>query len=204
KGTSAQTASSGISGVNGADALALKDAGKDSPAPSAAATTAGEGTQATANIAGAQVAAPAPAPHTASVGNQAEALHLRPSAALAKSMMSVTANAAPEQWRISDEGHLERRVTAGEWTRVLADQATTFGAVSVIGSEVWAGGSSGALFHSSDGGQHWSQVPLINSSGAETGAIVSIQFNDERQGTVVTNGGSRWTTSDGGVIWALR
>jgi len=201
----AKTSAPGIPGVVVADALARKNVGKYQSGPGVAATVADESAQAPASVAGGTVAAPVPGPQTASAENQANALQLRQSAALAKSSMSMWAvNAARGQWRISVDGNLERRVAEDDWTRVLTDQATTFHVVSVVGSDVWTGGSGGALFHSSDGGQHWSQVPLVTGSGAETGTIVSIQFNDPRRGTVITSGGSRCSTSDGGVTWTSR
>lgn len=205
KTTRAKTASPGIPGAVAADTLALKKVGKYQSEPTVAARVADESAQAPASVAGGTVAAPAPGPPTASEENQANAMQLHQSAALAKPMMSMRAvDAARGQWRISVDGHLERRVATDDWTRVLTDQATTFHVVSVVGSDVWAGGSGGALLHSSDGGQHWRQVPLVTGSGAETGTIVSIQFNDSQQGTVITAGGSRWSTSDGGITWTSR
>jgi len=100
------------------------------------------------------------------------------------------------QWRVTADGHLERATAPGSWTRVLIDQPATFHVVSVVANNVWAGGSDGALFHSSDGGQNWSKQPL-----AETGAIVSIRFSDAEHGAVTTDGGSQWSTSDGGATW---
>jgi photosystem II stability/assembly factor-like uncharacterized protein len=73
--------------------------------------------------------------------------------------------------------------------------------VAVIGSDVWAGGNGGALFHSSDGGEHWGRVSLDANSKVETGAIVSIRFDDVQHGTVASDSGTRWTTTDGGVTW---
>jgi photosystem II stability/assembly factor-like uncharacterized protein len=101
------------------------------------------------------------------------------------------------RWRISSVGHLERSTSAGSWTRMLADQPIVFHVVSVVGINVWAGGSGGALFHSSDSGQTWSKQPLA----AETSTIVSIHFSDATHGVVTTDGGTRWDTSDGGVTW---
>jgi Photosynthesis system II assembly factor YCF48/Putative zinc-finger len=101
------------------------------------------------------------------------------------------------QWRISSDGHLERSTAPGTWTPVLTEQPTTFHVVSVVGNNVWAGGSGGALFHSSDGGQNWSKQPLA----AEAGTIVSIRFSDAVHGIVNTDAGARWSTSDGGVTW---
>ena len=101
------------------------------------------------------------------------------------------------KWRVTPDGHLERSIIPGSWAPMLADQPIVFHVVSVVGNNVWAGGSGGALFHSSDRGENWSKQPL----GGETGTIVSIQFSDALHGIVNTDGGSRWTTSDGGVTW---
>ena len=106
-------------------------------------------------------------------------------------------SASRYQWRVTADGRLERASAPGSWTPVLADQPAAFRVVSVVGNNVWAGGSSGALFHSSDGGQDWSKQPLAG----ETGAIVSIRFGDAAHGVVTTDGGSQWQTSDGGVTW---
>ncbi len=105
------------------------------------------------------------------------------------------------QWRVTPDGHLERSTTPGAWTRELTDHPVKFHAVSVAGDDVWAGGSGGALFHSSDDGQDWSREPLGTPPNVETGTIVSIQFGDAQHGVVLTGGGSRWTTSDGGASW---
>lgn len=110
-------------------------------------------------------------------------------------------SAARPQWRIGPEGHLERSMAAGQWTRVLDEQPTTFHAVAVMGNDVWAGGNGGALFHSSDGGEHWSKVSLAANSNVETGAIVSIRFDDPQHGIVACDSGTRWATADGGVTW---
>src|SRR5664279_5155465 len=110
-------------------------------------------------------------------------------------------SAARPQWRIGPEGHLERSMAAGQWTRVLDEQPTTFHAVAVMGNDVWAGGNGGALFHSSDGGEHWSEVSLAANSNVETGAIVSIRFDDPQHGVVACDSGTRWATADGGVTW---
>ncbi len=105
------------------------------------------------------------------------------------------------QWRISPEGHLERSKAANQWARVLDDQPVTFRVVSVVANDVWAGGNSGTLFHSADRGRHWNKVSLAANSTRETGAIVSIRFEDSQRGVVTTDGGTRWTTTDGGLTW---
>ena len=105
------------------------------------------------------------------------------------------------QWRITAEGRLERSQTADNWTQVLADQPTRFRAVAVVGNDVWAGGNDGALFHSMDGGEHWSPVVLNTDGHPETGNVVSIHFHTVSQGSVTTDTDSIWTTSDRGHSW---
>lgn len=104
------------------------------------------------------------------------------------------------QWHITPDGHLERWGVSGAWTRVLNEQPTTFHVVSVVDNNVWAGGSGGALFHSSDGGQSWNKQP-VGSPAVETDTIVAIRFSDALHGVITTQVGVRWSTSDGGVTW---
>ena len=105
------------------------------------------------------------------------------------------------QWRVTSDGHLEHSTSSGTWTPVLADQPAKFHAVSVVGDNVWAGGSGGVLFHSSDGGQTWNKNQLSAPANVETGTIVSIRFSDAQHGVVTTDAGARWNTSDGGATW---
>jgi Photosynthesis system II assembly factor YCF48/Putative zinc-finger len=118
-------------------------------------------------------------------------LYARPQA-----LMHLSVNSS-RMWRVTPDGHLEHSTAPGSWTLMLADQPTTFHVVSVVGNNVWAGGSSGVLFHSSDSGETWSKQPLAG----ETGTIVSINFSDAAHGIITTDGGARWSTSDGGVTW---
>ncbi len=103
-------------------------------------------------------------------------------------------------WRVSNDGHLERSTSPDEWTPVLAEQPVTFRAVAVIVNEVWAGGSNGALFHSSDAGEHWTQVALTADGQSEHGAVQSIRFDTPAQGRVTTEAAT-WSTHDGGKSW---
>jgi hypothetical protein len=104
-------------------------------------------------------------------------------------------------WRISPQGHLEQ-LTPDGWVRALADQPGRFRVVSVLGSDVWAGGNGGMLFHSSDNGRQWNKLRLTTAGGAETAAIVSIRFDDSQHGEVVTDAGISYSTSDGGANWS--
>jgi len=108
--------------------------------------------------------------------------------------------AASKTWRITPEGHLEHLSQTG-WMSVLADQPTKFHVVAESPNGVWAGGSKGELFHSEDGGAHWSKVTLAASPDRENDAIVEIHFADLQHGVIVTGSGTRYSTSDAGKSW---
>jgi len=76
-----------------------------------------------------------------------------------------------------------------------------FRAVSANGPEVWAGGSGGHLYHSTDAGVHWVQVVPSWSGVVLTDDIVSLQFADPQNGRIVTTSSEIWTTADAGQNW---
>lgn len=76
-----------------------------------------------------------------------------------------------------------------------------FRAVSAQGTDVWAGGSQGMLYHSLDGGNQWTRV-VPSAAGAQlAGDIVSLEFSDSRHGKITTSVPEVWTTSDDGQSW---
>jgi len=79
--------------------------------------------------------------------------------------------------------------------------SATFRTVVAAGSEVWAGGNGGALYHSLDGGNHWSRVIPSSSGTILTGDIVQLNFSDSPSGTLTTATGEVWTTADNGQSW---
>ena len=82
------------------------------------------------------------------------------------------------------------------------DAATlTFRAVAAVGSEVWAGGSAGALYHSLDAGNHWTRVVPASAGAILTGDIISLEFPDPQHGKLSTSTSEVWTTSDDGQTW---
>jgi len=94
-------------------------------------------------------------------------------------------------------GVVQRSADAGQsWQIMPLSERVSFRAVATAGSDVWAGGSEGALFHSSDGGSHWAQVHVA----AETGDIVGIVARPNMV-TVTTSSGEEWTSVDGGKNW---
>jgi hypothetical protein len=73
--------------------------------------------------------------------------------------------------------------------------------VSTNATEVWAGGSGGALYHTMDAGNRWSRVIPSAAGIFLTGDILSIQFADPRNGTVTTSNAEVWTTLNDGQTW---
>jgi len=80
---------------------------------------------------------------------------------------------------------------------------TIFRALSISSNaaEVWAGGSGGALYHTTDAGNHWARVVPSAAGTILTGDILSLQFSDPRIGTVTTSTSEVWTTTDAGQTW---
>lgn len=76
-----------------------------------------------------------------------------------------------------------------------------FRAVTANGSEVWAGGSAGQLYHSMDAGNHWSRVVPSAQGSLLTGDVVSLDFSDTQHGRVSTSTSEVWITGDDGLTW---
>jgi photosystem II stability/assembly factor-like uncharacterized protein len=76
-----------------------------------------------------------------------------------------------------------------------------FRAIAALGSEVWAGGEGGALYHSADGGATWKQAGISFERNTLTETITSIQFRDSQHLTVTTASGAPWVSEDGGQHW---
>lgn len=76
-----------------------------------------------------------------------------------------------------------------------------FRAVAANGSDVWAGGSSGMLYHSIDSGVHWTSIIPAFSGSALTGDVIALDFPDTQHGKVTTSSSEIWITSDAGQTW---
>jgi hypothetical protein len=99
-------------------------------------------------------------------------------------------------------GVVERSVDAGKtWEVVPLSDRVSFRAVAAAGPDVWAGGSDGAFFHSSDGGLHWIEVRVAGDNTSLTGAIVSIDAANPSRLRIATSSGEEWISSDGGRHW---
>jgi len=78
---------------------------------------------------------------------------------------------------------------------------TVFRAVTANGADVWAGGSGGMLYHSTDSGTSWTRVVPTSGGVSLTGDIVHVDFSDPQHGRITTSAPEVWLTSDGGLTW---
>jgi photosystem II stability/assembly factor-like uncharacterized protein len=117
----------------------------------------------------------------------------------ALSSASITAAARPH-WRINSTGQPERSFGDGAWQAVLPQEQSKMRVVSVFNGEVWIGGDHSRLYHSTDNGATWNLVVLPDKDGREH-SIAHIHFLTAQSGTVESDDGTVWTTSNGGSAW---
>jgi hypothetical protein len=104
------------------------------------------------------------------------------------------------QWTFA-QGMLRRSLDGGaSWqTALQLDRPLLcFGAQ---GSDVWAGGQAGTLFHSSDGGTTWVQVQPSTKAESLSADIVAIEIRGPAEIVLSTSTNESWTTADGGKAW---
>jgi hypothetical protein len=106
-------------------------------------------------------------------------------------------------WTLSSDGtQLLRSLDAGQtWQAVPVDSKVVLRAVASMGSEVWVGGSAGALYHSSDAGTNWKKVAPAAAGKVLQADIVRIEFADAQHGKLTTASDEVWTTADAGQSW---
>ena len=118
----------------------------------------------------------------------------------------ISSNYLPARWTISPDGSALLRSTdeGRSWEAVNVAGNVVFRAVAALGPEIWAGGKAGALYHSSDLGQLWTQVKPTVNGVALTEDIVSIELPDPEHGKLTTSEAKVWTTNDGGKSWQVQ
>jgi Photosynthesis system II assembly factor YCF48 len=120
-----------------------------------------------------------------------------------KSMSRAGASAAP-RWTLSPEGGLQRSIDSGRtWQTVPLAQGVVFRALAANDADIWAGGNAGVLYHSSDAGQHWTQITPRAGGRLLAGDIIAVEFADPQHGKVTTSNHESWITSDGGQSWRV-
>lgn len=113
----------------------------------------------------------------------------------------IPANLAP-RWTLSSDGTLQRSLdSGGTWQTIPVSSKTIFRALAANGLDIWVGGSAGALFHSSDAGQHWTQVQPVVNGEALADDIIGVEFTDLLHGKLTTSSAETWVTADAGQTW---
>jgi hypothetical protein len=106
------------------------------------------------------------------------------------------------RWTLSADGTLQRSLDTGAtWQTIVVSSKTVFRALAANDLDIWVGGSAGALFHSSDAGEHWTQVrPVANGAFLEDD-IVGVEFTDSLHGKLTSSAEETWITADAGQTW---
>jgi hypothetical protein len=108
----------------------------------------------------------------------------------------------PPRWTLSSDGTLQRSRDSGRsWQTIQVADNTIFRALAANRLEIWVGGAAGALFHSSDAGQHWTQVRPVANGEALGDDIIGVEFADTLHGKVTTSVQGIWITADAGQSW---
>jgi hypothetical protein len=116
----------------------------------------------------------------------------------------IPANLSP-RWTLSSDGTLQRSLdSGGTWQTIPVSSQTVFRALAANGLDIWVGGTAGALFHSSDAGQHWTQVRPVLNGEALADDIIGVEFADTLHGKLTTANQETWITADAGQTWQIQ
>lgn len=108
----------------------------------------------------------------------------------------------PPRWTLSSDGTLQRSRDSGRtWQTIAVANNARFRALAANGLNIWVGGAVGALFHSSDAGQHWTQVRPAANGETLTSEIIGVEFTDALHGKLTTSTQEIWLTADAGQTW---
>jgi photosystem II stability/assembly factor-like uncharacterized protein len=114
----------------------------------------------------------------------------------------VNASKLTARWTLSPEGVLQRSLNGGTtWETIPVAEKTVFRALAAVDADIWVGGAAGALYHSSDNGQHWTRVKPTADGVSLVADIIGVEFSDAAHGKLTTAGNEVWTTNDTGQTW---
>lgn len=106
------------------------------------------------------------------------------------------------RWTLSSDGTLQRSFDSGRtWETIPVSTQTIVRALSANGFDIWVGGAAGTLFHSSDAGQHWTQVRPVANGEALADDIIGVEFRDALHGKLTSSMQEIWITTDAGETW---
>jgi hypothetical protein len=117
--------------------------------------------------------------------------------------VAVDSYAVP-RWTLSAGGVLQRSFDSGKtWQSIPVASNAVFRSLAANNSDIWVGGAAGALYHSSDGGQHWIQVKPVADGKPLTADITAVEFSDAQHGKLTTANREVWITGDAGDSWQV-
>jgi hypothetical protein len=109
-------------------------------------------------------------------------------------------NARSVAWRISG-GRLQRfDPSRNVYDDVAVSGTSRLSIVGALGTEVWVGGTDGALYYSNDQGTHW--IPVRTGAWAKDATFVGLTPTALRSVEVHLSNGERWRSADGGASWS--
>ena len=104
-------------------------------------------------------------------------------------------------WSVTTDGLLKRSHGLNDSHTVRVADGVFFKAVAESGTEVWAGGIGGALYHSIDDGRNWMKVMPSAGDQPLIADIVAIHASQRGTAELSASNGERWITVDGGQSW---
>jgi len=173
------------------------------PAPEAQAfrSEPAEAEQAKKGLAALQALRPRASGFAQGMVSRTQVVPARSKSALSSASVLWSINASPATAE-NLRGVVERSMDAGKtWEVVPLSGSVSFRAVASAGSNVWAGGTGGALFHSADAGAHWERITVSDESARLTGTIINIDAANPSLIKITTSSGERWTSPDGVRRW---
>lgn len=106
------------------------------------------------------------------------------------------------RWSLS-AGILRRSLGSGTTWQAASPDAHLL-SYAVHESDVWAGGKSGLLFHSADGGTTWTQIHPAVGDRSLSNDVTSMQMNAASEVVLSTSNGEIWTSLDNGKTWSSK
>jgi len=108
----------------------------------------------------------------------------------------------PVQWAIAGND-LQRSLDSGAAWKTVLHSGRSLLCYATGGSEIWAGGKGGDLFHSANGGVTWNRVHPSAQEQTLSDDVIHIDLYSS-QIVVFTSNHQSWSTADGGKTWARK